>query len=621
MAGPDEWVVLELNPRSEGEDPDTIRATIQKVVPKTEVFIPAIVTQIRDDSKIHYLVEGYAFVCRGDYPDSAFLRLESTRFVQAVLSEPGTYGRHRRLSIVKTSDIEKMRQQIQSQVHQGIGIGDKVRITTGPYRNIEATVIEEIPEQKVVQVFVKLRSKESIVTIPRSGLLVLERAPLSPHLSRLTGFRAWLRQVRPVLVWQGDGRFAAVRATHAEFDRTDTWLSTGRHLFSVASFTQGAHDQHVGHIRSVFDKFKRLLSWDRRFSPLIALVRSYYDDRAQVLAAIQDKLLTLAWLDDVEDRIKKLDQEIDGIAHLSTKSSQQDGEDQMVQNVLVDGHNLAFRCLYAPGMSELQDSQGRPTGMILGVLRSLGSLQKRFPDARLYVAWDGTSRRRKKVFSDYKANRPVRGPENQGVFNQLQFIQKLLPSLGVRQLLNQEEEADDIIASIVRNELSGQKNLIFSTDRDLLQLVSPMTKMLVPGTGIRKEIMYDEALVEENFGVPPSKLLQLRAFYGDTSDNIPGVPRVPKKVLCSLVQAHGSVEQVYKSGLTGVSKGQYERLRASEPQVKINFALMSLVDVPVSVTEPDVDADLASSRMKEIEVNPNPILEAFFGQKAEASEV
>lgn len=616
MAGaPDEWVVLELSARSEGEDPDTVCSSIKKSIPKSEVYIPAVVTQIGDDRVVHSLVEGYAFAKRGEYPDGVFLRLESTRFVQTVLSEPGTYGRQRRLSIVRTADIDRMRSQIQVEVHQGIGIGDKVKITTGPYRNIEATVIEEIPEEKTVQVYVQLRSKKSIVTIPRSGLLVLERAPLSPLLSKLTTHRAWLRQIRPVVLWQGD--LQPVQRAFGQYDRVMSWMAQGRRLFSVVSYTTGGTEGTLGGIRARLDGLQRLTALDRKFSPLFALVRSYYGDASErLLQDIQTKLVTLAWMEDVDDRLRKIDQEVDAIAHRSTRN-RPNGDAPVVQNVLVDGHNLAFRCLHAPGMAELQDSNGRPTGMVLGVLRSLGALRKRFPEARLYVAWDGASRRRKKVFSEYKANRPSRAGDEPS-YNQIAFIQKVLPSLGVRQLLNGEEEADDIIAAVVRGELSAQRNLIFSNDRDLLQLVSETTSMLVPSSGIRKEILFDEATVEANFGVPPSKLLQLRAFYGDDSDNIPGVPRVPKKVLCSLIQAHGSVEQVYKSSLTGLSKGQYERLRASEPQVKINLAIMALVDVPVSVTDPDVDADLVTSTLKEIEVNPNPILEAFFGPKAEA---
>jgi DNA polymerase-1 len=111
----------------------------------------------------------------------------------------------------------------------------------------------------------------------------------------------------------------------------------------------------------------------------------------------------------------------------------------------------------------------------------------------------------------------------------------------------------------------------------------------------------------EVFGVPPSKLLQLRALCGDPSDNIPGVPRVPKKILKALVQAHSSVDGIYKSSLTGVSEGQYERLRLAEPQVILNLQLMSFVEVPVTRIVPKSDLEAAASLLSEIGINPSTI--------------
>jgi DNA polymerase-1 len=199
-------------------------------------------------------------------------------------------------------------------------------------------------------------------------------------------------------------------------------------------------------------------------------------------------------------------------------------------------------------------------------------------------------------------------------FDQLAFLREVLPRLGVWQGVSPDEEADDVIASLVRGSLRGQNNLIYSTDRDLLQLVSGTTQMLVPGVGGRKDAMYDQAAVERTFGVPPESIVQLRAFFGDTSDNIPGVPRVPKKVLRALVTAHKTVSGVYGSGLAGLTKSQYEKLRASEPQVTINVELMTLVNVPVSITDPNVDADVAARRLQELDIKSSPLLEPFFGR-------
>ena len=270
--------------------------------------------------------------------------------------------------------------------------------------------------------------------------------------------------------------------------------------------------------------------------------------------------------------------------------------------------------MYAPGISSMQDTSGRPTGVIVGFLRSVGALKKKFPEARVYVAWDGSSQRRKSIYAGYKAQRKSSnesgGPQ---CFDQVGFLKDLLPSLGAWQVFNPEEEADDVISVMVRGPLKPQHNVIYSTDKDMLSLVTDSTSVLMPGAGSRKEVLHDPSSVESSFGVPPARLIQLRAFCGDPSDNIPGVPRVPKKVLKSLVQAHRTVDGVYGSGLIGLTEGQYERLRLSEPQVRLNLSLMSFVDVPVHTLEPEVDLEAVAERLQSVEINPAPILAQFRG--------
>lgn len=616
------WVILELTSRAEGEDPDLVCQSIQSTVKGAEVFVPAAVTQIGDDRVVHYLVDGYAFVRRGEHKLSTILRLESTKYVGNVLTEPGGSGQHRQLSTVPNADIERMRAQIAAEVDQGICIGDKVRIISGPYRNIEARVVEEIPEFDQVQVFVSLRSKKSIVTLPRSFLHVVDRSPLSPMLSRLTALGIWTRAAKPIFDWEPRG-WDRIQQRWGEYQQVTSLQQRGLHLYACTSFLQGAMELQLNRLNDDGRHLQQLHAWERHVRPLSAFV-GFCEGGAQrqQLDALRLKLVELAWFEDVFRRIKQLRRDINVIAHRAAKR-RKDGDQMSIQNVLVDGHNLAFRCLYAPGMSELTDLQGRPTGMILGFLKGLGALKKRHPDARIYVAWDGSSRRRKVMFPDYKANRARRQASEEGdapAWEPMQFLRDFLPLIGVRQAINPDEEADDILATLARNSLNGQHNLIFTTDRDLLQLVSPTTLMLMPGAGSRKESLFDPEAVKKTFGVTPERMTQLRAFYGDSSDNIPGVPRVPKKVLRSLVQAHGSIEGVYKSGLTGVTRGQYERLRAAEPQVRINLTLMSLVDVPVSVTGPDVDPDAAVERLRELAIDPDFVVNIFFGRKTEAPE-
>lgn len=604
-----EWVVLELSPRSEGEDPAVIEQSIRHAIKGAEVFLPAVVTQIGDDRVVQYLVDGYAFV-RKTLPDVAYFRLENTRYVQTVMLAPGSgVGRHRKVATVRETDIENFRSQIRREADQDIAIGDKVLITTGPYRNIETSVIEEIHEQGVVQVFVKLRSKQSIVTIPRSGLRVVERAPTSPYYNRLSALRAWFRVAKPVLMWPGVD-LSSVDEKFLSYSRLEQWAIAYRRLFTFVGFHYGAVDPKLLQIQSKFEELTQLSDWLARANRLYTFVASYYQAPEAHLTKIQDKFGELRWLDGVLKRIRTLRRDVEALG------KQVSGDEMQVQNLLIDGHNLAFRCLYAPGIGEMADSKGRPTGMIVGFLKSLASLKKRFPEARVYVAWDGSSKRRRQKFGEYKANRPVRADSDSGGFDQLAFLRSLLPSLGIWQAFNPNEEADDVIASLVRGSLSAEVNMVYSTDRDFLQLATDKTSILIPGAGNRHELTYSPKEVQEDYGVEPAKMVQLRAFCGDTSDNIPGVPRVPKKILRALVQAFGSVDGVYGSGLAGLTKAQYERLRASEPQVRINLELMALVDVFLSVQDPDLDADIAIAKLREVGVNPDSFFTVFFGPRA-----
>lgn len=606
------WVVIELTSKGDKENPDEVCKALQKVLRGADVYIPAVETQIGDDTVVHYLMRGYAFI-KHTFEDRLYFRLENTKYVQMVLAAPGSSLSNRKVATVENSYIEDMQEKIRAEVNQGIGVGDTVRICSGPYKNITAKVITEIPEEKQVQVHVQLRSKEAILTLPRSVLEVVDRAPLSNYYARIGYLRAWLQMAKVVLSYNPPHR--VVQDLHQRYLRVSAWLQKGKMLYSFI------YSANLDERRALLLKRRELLlqveDWFRQGKQIATFL---YQDQLVPdarLAAIQAKTSELQWILGVEDRLVGISHEVEEISR-SLERAKKGTEDMIIQNILIDGFNLAFRCYYAPGMGELQDDEGRPSGVLLGFLKSLGSLKKRYPEAKFWVSWDGSAQRRKSVYPDYKGNR--QRSDRTDIFSQMDELKKVLPLLGVRQVWNPEEEADDVIATMVRGELEGQVNLIYSTDRDFIQLVSDHTYFLYPAVGSRREVMYDIEAVENTFGVPPNKVLELRSFFGDESDNLPGVPRVPKKVLKALLQTYGSVKGVYASGLAGVTKVQYERLRSAEPQVRINRDLMSLVDVSVTRTDPDVDVDGAAAMLRGRAIKPDPILDAFFGKKAIPSE-
>ncbi len=510
-----DWVVLELSSRSEGEDPDVVRKSIQHSIRGAEVFVPAVVTQIGDDRVVHYLLDGYAFAQK-TLPDTAYLKLEGTRFVQSVLTSTGV-GRNRKVASVKEEDILKFRRQMRTETDQGIAVGDKVRITTGPYRNIEATVIEDLPEQQVVQVFVQLRSKQSIVSIPRSGLYVVERAPTSGLYNRISALRSWAGLALPAIRWSSP--MASIGEALTRYLRVSQWDSASNHIKAFLNLLVGKVGDSFTEVGDKFRIYTTVTEYADRLAPLYAFVMTYYTTYGAFLFCAQEKYRELQTLEDFLERFRHLNTDIEGL-HQQLARNEHADIDRVVENVvvdggalmdalIVDGHLQAARAATAPGLANLTDSKGNPTGLIYGFLRILQSLRKRFPDTLIYVAWDGSSKRRKHQFGEYKANRPNGG---RGPVPSFQFLRELLPRLGVVQAYNPEEEADDVIATLVRGLLKEKSNLIFSTDRDLLQLVTHATQMLAPGRGTRNEILFDRGTVVSSFGVEPDHLAHLRAF-------------------------------------------------------------------------------------------------------------
>lgn len=605
-----DWIVVQLTPYGEKEAPAAIHRAATKILGRCEVYVPAQETQVGEDKTLHYLMPGYAFV-RKERADRDYRRLEGTRLFQSLLRTG------KGLATVSSSDIDDFKEKLRAQVNQGIGEGDIVLICSGPYKNIEATVILELPEERSVQVHIELRSKQSIITLPRSALKIVDRAPLSLYFARLGYLRSWLKMAETVLSYRGE--LAKLQRSFERYLFVARAMRSGQLLYAfVHAYPRpgaGLHAMHAEVLRR-FEAVRRVTHWLNRgrelynwvnFSGFEALRRRMLDTSARYRAVCQ-----------FEERVKVLSEGVEDTVRELARGNKEGG-DKVMQNVLVDGHNLAFRCAYAPGMARLTDTKGRPTGMILGFLRSLGALRKRFPEACFWVAWDGSSKRRRAQYPDYKGTRARRdtavkvGGEE---FDPLLVLREVLGSLGVRQVWNSAEEADDVLATLVRGELAGQMNLICSTDRDFLQLVDASTMFLFPAVGSRKEVLYDVAGVEHQFGVPPEKVVQLRSLFGDASDNLPGVARVPKKLLKKLLQEHGSVDGIYTSGLAALNRGQYERLMEAAPQVKINLEIMALVDVSISRSDPDLDPDRAAERLHDLDIKASPIVQAFLGRSS-----
>jgi DNA polymerase I len=213
---------------------------------------------------------------------------------------------------------------------------------------------------------------------------------------------------------------------------------------------------------------------------------------------------------------------------------------------LLDGHSLAYRAFFALPPT-LATSTGQVTNAVYGFTSMLIKLLTDERPDLIAVAFDlGAPTVRLQMDADYKAGRP----ETPGDFRpQLGLIEEVLAALRIPVVRIEDHEADDAIGTLaIRANERGIEAVIVTADRDFFQLVRPGISVMFNRRGISDIAMFDEAAVEERYGVPPARYLDYVALKGDTSDNIPGVPGVGEKTAARLIQEYGTVEELIAHG-------------------------------------------------------------------------
>ncbi|MGZ5300330.1 MAG: DNA polymerase I [Actinomycetota bacterium] len=252
---------------------------------------------------------------------------------------------------------------------------------------------------------------------------------------------------------------------------------------------------------------------------------------------------------------------------------------------LLDGHSLAYRAYFALPTT-LATSTGQITNAVYGFTSMLIKLLGDERPDYLAVAFDlGRPTVRLEKYAEYKAGRAETPTD---FTSQLGLIDEVLDTLRIPMVRVIDHEADDAIGTLaVRAAELGMEAVIVTADRDFFQLVRPGIRVMFNRRGISDIVLYDEAGVEQRFGVPPSKYLEYVALKGDPSDNIPGVPGVGEKTAAKLIQEYGSVEELLARAdeLRGKQK---DNVIASAEQLILNKELARIVtDLPLDIGPED----------------------------------
>jgi DNA polymerase-1 len=212
--------------------------------------------------------------------------------------------------------------------------------------------------------------------------------------------------------------------------------------------------------------------------------------------------------------------------------------------MLIDGHSILNRAFY--GMPDLTNSKGVHTGAVYGFLNILFSqLDEERPDY-LVVAFDVHAPTfRHDAFEDYKGTRSAMPEE---LRQQVPLIKKMLSAMQIEIREQAGLEADDILGTLARKaEAMDMDVVLISGDRDLLQIATDRITIRIPRTRQGQTVIDDFRTdqVIETYGVTPRQFIDVKALMGDSSDNIPGVPKVGEKTAISLIKDYGSVDGVY----------------------------------------------------------------------------
>ncbi len=258
--------------------------------------------------------------------------------------------------------------------------------------------------------------------------------------------------------------------------------------------------------------------------------------------------------------------------------------------VLIDGHSILNRAFY--GVPELTNAEGFHTNAIYGFLNILFKLLDEEKPDGLAVAFDLSAPTfRHEMYKEYKGTRK---PMPEELREQVPVMKQVLQSMGVLIMEKPGFEADDILGTMAKKgEAEGYEVSLVSGDRDLLQIASDHIKIRIPKTkGGRTEIEdYYAADVKEKYQVTPAQFIELKALMGDTSDNIPGVPKVGEKTATNLMVEYGSIENIY-ANLEGITKKSIkETLAQHRDLADLSMKLATIcikADIPYELCDTDM---------------------------------
>jgi DNA polymerase-1 len=262
--------------------------------------------------------------------------------------------------------------------------------------------------------------------------------------------------------------------------------------------------------------------------------------------------------------------------------------------VLVDGSSYLYRAFHA--MPGLTTNDGKPTGALLGVLNMLNKLVDDHDPQYMAVVMDASGKTfRNEIYDQYKAHRP---PMPDELRSQIEPLLDAIEAMGFPLLRVPGVEADDVIGTLAKRASEENMDTLVSTgDKDMAQLVNDRVSLV----NTMNNTHLDAEGVLEKFGVPPDQFIDYLGLVGDSSDNIPGIPKVGPKTAVKWLQEWGSCSEIVAHA--DDVKGKIgESLRDNLDQLELSRRLATIdCEVPLEQGPADLTrADPDEKRLRDI---------------------
>ncbi|MDR3113254.1 MAG: DNA polymerase I [Endomicrobium sp.] len=254
---------------------------------------------------------------------------------------------------------------------------------------------------------------------------------------------------------------------------------------------------------------------------------------------------------------------------------------------IIDGNAYIHRAYHA--LPPLSVSDGRQVNAVFGFVKLLLKIRETFKPDYLAVCFDYPAKNfRHYIDKEYKAHRK---PLDEALISQMPAAKDAAQALNIYKTEIEGYEADDLIASFIsRNKKENIQTVVVTGDKDILQLVENENVLVWNDS---KDVLFDEQKVEEKFGVPPKKLLDIFSLMGDAADNISGIKGIGEKTAVKLIKEFGSLENVLENAASVKGKiggllqnGKEDALKSKklielDAAVPINYDLEKYAVMPL----------------------------------------